>query len=511
MRSSSSVFRRNEECILLASSASSEEKASCGSSSSKTSSLIAFSIPHFEHIRRFQSAAATAQGPASIAIPKASGEHLFQIHAEKNACDVYECPGEDTRRTQGKGVVIVKDRRVKRFVFNWTPTVVCCSRCGSYVAIGFRSGEVNIWERNSGKLRGSFTAHFKKVSKMTFTSDGSSLITCSEDTVVSAWSVVEALTTRGNLRGGNRGGSDTNGGTHLEPIKSWTSHQLQVTDVCCSKSAGAGADLVASCSVDRTAKVFSMTHGTGNECLATFSLPKALTAICMDGEDRCIFVGSCDGEIYEMNINGAPAVEMGGHLHDVENDDEDEEGNGKGGGGDDENTKKSSSKRRKKNESFTTYRGHDRAIVSLHCTADGYHLLSTSEDGTCRLWDRASGKCVKIVKHPRADAPIASACLAFRNHVEKVIANVGEGVRSSSQHENTTTTTADGRMSSRLSSKAVGSNAERRSDATARAPLGTFERYGSGGGGGVLLETNFGETVKHATNPHPWDGPVVTL
>ena len=501
MRSSSAAARRrNEECILLASSLSSEKVGS----SSSASSLIAFSIPHFEHIRRFQSAAATAKGPASIAIPKASGEHLFQIHAEKNACDVYECPGE-RRTTQGgkKGVkVLVKDRRVQRFVFNWTPTVVCCSRCGSYVAIGFRSGEVNIWERNSGKLRGSFTAHFKKVSKMTFTSDGSSLITCSEDTVVSAWSVVEALTTRGNLRGGNRGGSDTNGGTHLEPIKSWTSHQLQVTDVCCSKSAGAGADLVASCSVDRTAKVFSMTHGTGNECLATFSLPKALTAICMDGEDRCIFVGSCDGEIYEMNINGAPAVEMGGHLHDVENDDEDEEGNGKGGGGDDENTKKSSSKRRKKNESFTTYRGHDRAIVSLHCTADGYHLLSTSEDGTCRLWDRASGKCVKIVKHPRADAPIASACLAFRNHVEKVIANVGEGVRSSSQHENTTTTTADGSMS-----KAVGSNAERlSSDATARAPLGTFERYGSGG---VLLETN-GETVKHATNP-PWDGPVVTL
>ena len=504
MRSSSSA-RRNEECILLASSASSEKVGSSSSGSSSASSLIAFSIPHFEHIRRFQSAAATAKGPGSIAIPKGSGEHLFQIHAEKNACDVYECPGEDARRTQGKGgVVLVKDRRVKRFVFNWTPTVVCCSRCGSYVAIGFRSGEVNIWERNSGKLRGSFTAHFKKVSKMTFTSDGSSLITCSEDTVVSAWSVVEALTTRGNLRGGNRGGSDTNGGTHLEPIKSWTSHQLQVTDVCCSKSAGAGADLVASCSVDRTAKVFSMTHGTGNQCLATFSLPKALTAICMDGEDRCIFVGSCDGEIYEMNINGAPAVEMGGHLHDVENDDEDEEGNGKGGGGDDENTKKSSSKRRKKNESFTTYRGHDRAIVSLHCTADGYHLLSTSEDGTCRLWDRASGKCVKIVKHPRADAPIASACLAFRNHVEKVIANVGEGVQSSSQHENTTTT-ADG-MSSRLSSKAVGSNAERRSDATARAPLGTFERYGSGGG--VLLETN-GESVKHATPP--WDGPVVTL
>ena len=500
MRSSA----QSEECILLASSASSEKAGSSSGFSSSASSLIAFSIPHFEHIRRFQSAADTAKGPASIAIPKASGEHLFQIHAEKNACDVYECPGETLGGKRKKGNTI-KDRRVKRFVFNWTPTVVCCSNCGSYVAIGFRSGEVNIWERNSGKLRGSFTAHFKKVSKMTFTSDGSSLITCSEDTVVSAWSVVEALTTRttarGNLRGGNRGGSDTNG-THLEPIKSWTSHQLQVTDVCCSKSAGAGADLVASCSVDRTAKVFSMTHGTGNECLATFSLPKALTAICMDGEDRCIFVGSCDGEIYEMNINGAPAVEMGGHLHDMENDDEDEEGNGKG----DENNKKSS-KRRKKNESFTTYRGHNRAIVSLHCTADGYHLLSTSEDGTCRLWDRASGKCVKIVKHPRADAPIASACVAFRNHVEKVIANVGEGGSSSllvsSSNENTTNVDGTSRLSKAVSAEPP--------DATARAPLGTFERYGSVVYGGVL-ETNGETTVKTTTTPPPpWDGPLVTL
>jgi hypothetical protein len=55
----------------------------------------------------------------------------------------------------------------------------------------------------------------------------------------------------------------------------------------------------------------------------------------MDGEDRCIFVGSCDGEIYEMNINGAPVVEMGGgggrgggHLHDVESDDSDDDDRG---------------------------------------------------------------------------------------------------------------------------------------------------------------------------------------
>ena len=162
-----------------------------------------------------------------------------------------------------------------------------------------------------------------------------------------------------------------------------------------------------------------------------------------------------------MNINDGPKVEGGHFRHGKRR----------------RRTKKETEKatriikrvvnEEKKNESFTTYRGHNRAIVLLHCTADGYHLLSTSEDGTCRLWDRASGKRVKIVKHPRADAPIASACLAFRNHVEKVIANVGEGVRSSSQHENTTTTTQTVCLRLR---RRRSSNAERRSDEPARAP-----------------------------------------
>jgi hypothetical protein len=72
---------------------------------------------------------------------------------------------------------------------------------------------------------------------------------------VSAWSVCEALKNNDTLNNINASSSFTSSSS-LEPMKSWTSHQLQVTDVCCSKSAGAGADLVASCSIDRTARVF---------------------------------------------------------------------------------------------------------------------------------------------------------------------------------------------------------------------------------------------------------------
>ena len=470
-----------EECVILASSLSSE-------TSSSTSSLIAFSLPHFHLVRRFKSSAGTFQSPRSVDL--CGTRHVFQICREKNALDVYDCPGGN------RGVASVKDQKIKRFLFNEKPTSVCSSTCGSLVAVGFESGEVSMYERSTGKMRGKFTAHFKRVVKMQFTSDGSSLITCSEDTAVSAWSVCEAL--KCDTLNNNNASSSSFTSSSLEPMKSWTSHQLQVTDVCCSKSAGAGADLVASCSIDRTARVFSMTHGTGSECLATFGLPKALTAICMDGEDRCIFVGSCDGEIYEMNINGAPVVEMGGggHLHDIERDDDDDDRGGEEEVKEEEDDKEKGNdnkKRRrmkkKKNESFTTYRGHDRAIVSLHCTSNGHHLLSTSEDGTCRLWDRASGKCIKTVKHPRGgDAPIASACLAIRSHVEKVIVNVGGSSNNNNAQEATITAGARYQKSS--------SNRQ-----PPDVPLGTFERYGGSG------STKGGE----GGSSNPWDGPLVLL
>ena len=484
--------REEEECVVLASSISSETSTT----SSSYSSLIAFALPHFNPIRRFKAAAGTHQSPSSVTF--ASSEYLFQIHAEKNVVDVFNCPGMKQKPH-------VKDQRVKRYVLNGKPTAICATtRCGSFVAVGFQSGDVTIWERSTGKMRAQFNAHFKRVVKMTFTSDGSSLITCSEDTVVSAWSVVEAL---------NSSRNSNNNNDIVEPTKSWTSHQLQVTDVCCSKSAGCGADLVASCSVDRTLKVFSMTSGTGSECLATFGLPKALTAVCMDGEDRCVFVGSCDGEIYEVNINGAPVVTVGGdvgganhHLHDAENDiDDAKEGDDRG--------VNDNSKRRKKNESFATYRGHDRAIVSLHCTSNGHHLLSTSEDGTCRLWDRASGKCIKTVKHPRGDAPIASACLAIRSHVEKVIVNVGGSNANTNNNNNTNSNNFA--STTAVASTTTTTNYPLQKSSTAAepdSPLGAFERYGGGGFTAAAAATATALAAgENKRNGDPWDGPIVKL
>jgi WD40 repeat protein len=42
--------------------------------------------------------------------------------------------------------------------------------------------------------------------------------------------------------------------------------------------------------------------------------------------------------------------------------------------------------------------GHDGLVTGLHYTNDGLHLLSTSEDGTVRVWDVTTGKQVQTLE-----------------------------------------------------------------------------------------------------------------
>jgi len=45
--------------------------------------------------------------------------------------------------------------------------------------------------------------------------------------------------------------------------------------------------------------------------------------------------------------------------------------------------------------------GHEHNIPAIDISACGTWLVSASIDGTCRLWERASGECVAVAKPSR--------------------------------------------------------------------------------------------------------------
>ncbi|KAG6867992.1 hypothetical protein C0993_008599 [Termitomyces sp. T159_Od127] len=64
---------------------------------------------------------------------------------------------------------------------------------GTYCAGGTAQGRIYFWEVASGILYNSWDAHYRQVTVLRFTSDGSALISGSEDSGVSVWSVSRSI------------------------------------------------------------------------------------------------------------------------------------------------------------------------------------------------------------------------------------------------------------------------------------------------------------------------------
>ena len=123
----------------------------------------------------------------------------------------------------------------------------------------------------------------------------------------------------------------------------WTAHTLPVTGV--AWGVGAGAPLVASASLDRSAKVWSLCGGV---LLRTLVFPAALTALALDAADWTLFAGAMNGRIYAAPLSGDAAPPEGGGSGAYE------------------------------------LAGHTRPVRALAAAADGRRLVSGSDDGTIK-------------------------------------------------------------------------------------------------------------------------------
>lgn len=82
------------------------------------------------------------------------------------------------------------------------PTRLVCialSRSGRYLAGGTVDGQVFFWETATGALLAAFSAHFRSVSALAWTTDDAALLSGGEDAAAHVWSIASCVGGAGPL------------------------------------------------------------------------------------------------------------------------------------------------------------------------------------------------------------------------------------------------------------------------------------------------------------------------
>ncbi|THH02710.1 hypothetical protein EW026_g195 [Hermanssonia centrifuga] len=131
----------------------------------------------------------------------------------------------------------------------------------------------------------AWDAHYRQVNVLRFTQDSAALLSGSEDSSVSVWSMSKLLdnATQNDLP---------------IPLFTLSDHTLPVTDITC------GVGLFPKCrvltaSLDHSVKAWDLSSGT---LLTTFQFPRPISSLAWDVTERVFFAASPDGAIHQVNL-----------------------------------------------------------------------------------------------------------------------------------------------------------------------------------------------------------------
>jgi len=238
-------------------------------------------------------------------------------------------------------------------------SALSCSPSGNYLAAAVQES-VTVWQVGTGSLLTVLSRHYQPVTVLTFTKDGTHLITGGEDGQVLCWALVTCLARR-SLPGQQVG--------QMEPRYTWTDHSLPVTDLHCGHGSATVAR-VFTVSKDQVCRVYSLTRG---DQLLAVSFTSPLTALAVDSMETVVYVGCQSGAIHSFSLVSPPReVAVTGDSLEAKR-----------------------------------IEGHGSSVTVLSLSADSLTLASGSQDGSVKLWDTQSGQCVRTLPHKGAVVTLA--------------------------------------------------------------------------------------------------------
>ncbi|KAG6891259.1 hypothetical protein C0995_008511 [Termitomyces sp. Mi166 len=199
----------------------------------------------------------------------------------------------ETRNAQGGFILsaqpdksILNDQISLKVVLPEKLTCIAVDPRGTYCAGGTTQGRIYFWEVASGILYHSWDAHYRQVTVLRFTPDGSALISGSEDSGVSVWSVSRSIQPASMVVLGLLD-DETQNELPL-PYCTLTDHTLPLTDILWDLSS--------------------------QSLLTTFQFPRPISSLAWDATERIFMAASRDGSIHQVNLFRQRDTKSGGQF-----------------------------------------------------------------------------------------------------------------------------------------------------------------------------------------------------
>jgi WD40 repeat protein len=262
--------------------------------------------------------------------------------------------------------------------------------CGHYIIGAAKSGNCYCWSTfHEGELLRIWSAHYRPVQSMVFSDCGSYLVTGGADGIINVWSLMDIVSQDSESRisyGKNHRAS-------LNPIKTWSEHQLPITGLHTLPSSR-----IVSTSIDRHVVIMEIFSG---KTLAKITMPCAINVITADSSGHRLYLGAVDGTIYCIDIDTyaiSTTAESAKTITNSHNDTFDSRGPSFSGSLLEETILGAGGKALD-NSFKSELRGHEGEVTSLALLEErGKELLvSGGDDGSIRIWDIRSRCCIRTL------------------------------------------------------------------------------------------------------------------
>lgn len=278
---------------------------------------------------------------------------------------------------------------------NSMPGGLSVSPCGHYIVGGGDSGKCYVWKSLGGLLLRTFSAHYRSVTCLSWTKDGSFLLTGGADGMVHLFSLLELVDQEDAA-------SDASSSNAIAPLRSWSLHHLPVTvltPILCGSSYR-----MATGSEDGQIHIIDVYMGEDDPPLCTFSLPNGICSLISHvgvSGGQHLLAGTSQGNIYLLDLDlyavhvtqqqtgGAATVVGFGTRHGSRND---------------AASQGSRQDPTVEGDYQTALVGHEKAVTGLAVVPTvsnhrgGFDLVSGDESGTMRIWDLESRVCRRVIR-----------------------------------------------------------------------------------------------------------------